>query len=245
MTIKRLMFSPHPDDVCWAMGGNLCEMSAADTFVSTIFSNKEFFLKKRTDGEIRKVVLAEDQMAMKLANVQYEWVGLEDAKLRGYKRLSDMLGEKVVWNNILLEEKLLLQKVKEYMYYLNEAYLPEEVYIPLGVGKHIDHVIVRELAIEIFDNSRIRFYEDMPYSTNEKWYYDGTTEMRHRLGLKKIKKHFTKVEKKKKLIECYVSQLQIRDKNRIFAYQENNNDEHGYYENFWVENNELVDKGEL
>ncbi|MFW5709238.1 MAG: PIG-L family deacetylase [Chloroflexota bacterium] len=45
----------------------------------------------------------------------------------------------------------------------------ETVYIPLGVGRHVDHVIVRQWALDTFSNKTVRiiYYEDYPYSSNE------------------------------------------------------------------------------
>lgn len=215
-------------------GGAMYDMNLKDVKVSTIFTRKLFHLKKIEKENIYKIVLDEDKAAMAMTGVKYEWADFEDAQLRGYKRLSAILGGEVVWEENIIKNDIIYNRMNEYMNSLNEMYMPEEVYVPLGIGNHIDHIIVRNIAVDVFQLSSIVFYEDMPYATNEKWYEAGIREFYTRFGGRQVKKYFADISKKMKLIECYDSQLMIRDKERMLKYQEDNKDENGYYEKFWV-----------
>lgn len=47
---------------------------------------------------------------------------------------------------------------------LRELPQAQEVYVPLGVGGHVDHKLVRRAAESVFPTERIRYYEDFPYA---------------------------------------------------------------------------------
>lgn len=47
-------------------------------------------------------------------------------------------------------------------------YTPQWIGIPMGIGNHIDHVLVRDMVISQIEKG-IFLYEDMPYSSNKLW----------------------------------------------------------------------------
>jgi len=54
-------------------------------------------------------------------------------------------------------------KLSDYLYF-------NKIFIPLGIGGHIDHLIVRNRAEEVFPKSKLGYYLDYPYALNRKYW---------------------------------------------------------------------------
>ena len=109
---------------------------------------------------------AEDERYAYFAEAALVDLGLPDAVLRGYEHDEAILGRPVTYDepptDILRREILRLE--------------PQRVYVPLGVGGHVDHRLCRAAALELLAEpeawvmpgpdlaSSLAFYEDFPYA---------------------------------------------------------------------------------
>ena len=50
-----------------------------------------------------------------------------------------------------------------------------QVYAPLSIGGHVDHVLVRQAIEEIAGDASVTFYEDYPYAGKTDWQDSGVT----------------------------------------------------------------------
>ncbi len=88
---------------------------------------------------------------------------------------------------------------------IENAIRPKQtIFAPLGIGGHIDHVMIRDVILSITRGKDTIFWEDFPYNSKhpevEKFFQ---TDPRYY----KIMEIFENVEKKKDLIQLYKSQL--------------------------------------
>jgi LmbE family N-acetylglucosaminyl deacetylase len=77
------------------------------------------------------------------------------------------------------------------------------VLIPLGVGGHVDHLIVRQAALRAFPDRVVRSYAEFPYARNPmKW---TRKQMRGLLSTRVSVKWISR--QKRAVLECYRSQM--------------------------------------
>lgn len=119
------------------------------------------------DSAIRR---AEDERFAWFMEVALVDLGLPDASFRGYADEDELLGPPRTDDEapvaLLRREILRLE--------------PQQVYVPLGIGGHVDHVLCRDAALAILGEPRgwvmpgpdlaglLSFYEDFPYA----WWHD-------------------------------------------------------------------------
>lgn len=113
---------------------------------------------------------AEDQRFAWFMEVALIDLGLPDAAFRGYLGDQQLLGDPREDDEppvaVLRREILRLE--------------PQQVYFPLGIGGHVDHVLCRDVALALLGETRgwvmptpdlaslLSFYEDFPYA----WWHD-------------------------------------------------------------------------
>jgi len=113
---------------------------------------------------------AEDERFAWFMEVSLVDLGLPDASFRGYEGDEQLLGEPRDDDEppaaLLRREILRLE--------------PQQVYVPLGIGGHVDHVLCRDAALALLAEPRgwvmpapdlaglLSFYEDFPYA----WWHD-------------------------------------------------------------------------
>jgi LmbE family N-acetylglucosaminyl deacetylase len=75
------------------------------------------------------------------------------------------------------------------------------VFVPIGIGNHVDHLIVRNVCTELFKN--IIFWSDFPYNQHHR-------PNKNFIELFKLKKTVfkTEIKKKREMILSYVTQVQ-------------------------------------
>jgi LmbE family N-acetylglucosaminyl deacetylase len=128
---------------------------------------------------VRSELASLDDTAIRRAeDERYAWfmeaslvdLGLPDAAFRGYEGDEGLLGDPREDDEppvaLLRREILRLE--------------PQQVYVPLGIGGHVDHVLCRDAALALLDEPRgwvmpaqdmvgiLSFYEDFPYA----WWHD-------------------------------------------------------------------------
>lgn len=147
-----LYVSPHLDDVAFSCAGGLLSRVAAGqrVVVCTVFSagaaTREYRLRRR-----------EDQRALESAGAEWIHLDLEDAPSR--ERLTPS------FEALVLDAPVRPPVVRQVRGALREVvrrWSPDEIWLPLGIGGHVDHRTV--FAARDAAGSRVRYYEDRPYA---------------------------------------------------------------------------------
>jgi LmbE family N-acetylglucosaminyl deacetylase len=183
---RHIFLSPHPDDVVYSCGGTLGVQvsSGIHPLIITVFAgipapdtklSQDALQRHRQMGfsDVLGVGAAaegrrqEDAAACDYLEADYLWLNYLDASYRGnppyYATFADIISGKVHAADAGIERQL-----AEDLLAIN-AQLPDVVwYAPLGIGHHVDHLIVCSAADHLVQNgARVYFYEDFPYVVRE------------------------------------------------------------------------------
>lgn len=147
-----LYVSPHLDDVALSCAGALVTRAAAGerVVVATVFSSGA---PRRVHASRR----AEDRRALRTLGIEAVHLGFVDAPAR--------LGVPASFRTLLLgapPDRALVAAVSEALGALRRRLSPDEVWLPLGVGGHVDHLAT--FAAGSLLPGALRFYEDRPYA---------------------------------------------------------------------------------
>lgn len=159
---KRILcIEVHPDDIAFSLGGLLQEEYLNDVTILNVFSRSSFCYDKQLAKDAEQDVTIkrkdEEMHFCNLINAKYIFLDFPDSSLRGYTDFfTSNTKERALKKNIYVAiESILLQKEFDVVLY------------PLGLGGHIDHLIVAEVANELkAKNTNFIFwgYEDLPYA---------------------------------------------------------------------------------
>lgn len=162
--MKHIYVSPHSDDVALSCGGQILanHNRAVDTLILNIFTSDAVPGEAANDDArfrdaIRADRTSEDRRAWASVGVEAEYAALPEAVLRGafpfppggnadpslVGRIADVLASRFTTERDAI------------------------VYVPAGIGGHIDHIACRQAAFRLLDErvvDRIRLYEDVPYA---------------------------------------------------------------------------------
>ena len=117
-------------------------------------------------GEVMAQRRLEDEQFAYFAEAAVVFLDLPDAVFRGYEGDSELLGA------ARPDDEAPFERVRREIIRLE----PQAVYVPLGVGNHIDHQLCRDVGIDLLGESRrwvmpgpewagkVVFYEDFPYA---------------------------------------------------------------------------------
>lgn len=158
--IKTILVAPHADDIAYSIGGSLI----LDSFVkpilmTTIFTNSNCsrHIKIKDNVTISRERILEDiEFANKLG-IKYQSLHFYDAPLRGILDIYSIVDP--VSDPIFQQVYVALSK-------LIKSYHCELIVSPMGIGNHVDHIIVRDACRKIAreNNLQIIFYEDLCYA---------------------------------------------------------------------------------
>jgi LmbE family N-acetylglucosaminyl deacetylase len=177
--------------------------------VVTVFSKSNFApnLAKGTDRhDISRIRLAEDQSCCHRIGARHIALGFPEAPLRGYPNLESIYTPHL---EPLTEPiySLLETTMHELMLRLGGVAL---MVAPLGIGDHVDHLLVAAVAIRLSFQTSIPLllYEDLPYAYQvslalQEWIWS-------RFGMPlipKLVKIDATLQEKIELIELYTSQV--------------------------------------
>ncbi len=123
-------------------------------------------LEAATAGEIVAKRRVEDERYAYFAEASVVFLDLPDAVFRGYEGDAELLGAPRVDDTAPFD--LLRQEIARLE--------PQKVYVPLGVGGHVDHQLCRDVGLALLSEGRrwvmpgteytgkLVFYEDFPYA---------------------------------------------------------------------------------
>jgi LmbE family N-acetylglucosaminyl deacetylase len=158
--------APHPDDAQLALGGLLARDGGhvVDVFTTEVWTLRPYY--RARPGLTAQLLLAEEDVACRVLDVDKTLLGFTDAAERPAWRDGFLASGPVAEGSVLREPEL-LGEVGERL----AAALPagRRVLVPLAVGGHVDHLLCREATLQLLDRGTLRpdqvgFYEDMPYT---------------------------------------------------------------------------------
>ncbi len=161
----KVVFSPHIDDAFLSLGGLILNWidNNEEVHVVDIFSISNYTKNGVGDStEITEKRKNEELSISKNTDVKISFLDFPECLLRGYK----MKKEKPFYPDRINKEidKDLLEKLEgEALKKVNKTAC---CYFPLGVGSHVDHLLVRDLSEILISKKLIEmtaFYEDVPY----------------------------------------------------------------------------------
>jgi LmbE family N-acetylglucosaminyl deacetylase len=171
-----LFVQPHYDDVPLSCGGivSLLAERGHEPHMVTVFAGElvdemvgEFAAWKHerwkvTDAEqVLAVRRAEDADAARALGAPVRWLGLPDAIYRGDRYKSDP----ELFGALNGEELELAAHLADEIHQLPEWREGMRVFVPLGVGSHVDHQLVFEAGRHLASQgTEVYAYEDCPYA---------------------------------------------------------------------------------
>jgi LmbE family N-acetylglucosaminyl deacetylase len=219
---KVLVISPHLDDAVLSCAEYLLwlKKSNYDIHVLTVFTSfanknicREAMEYMRNSGvsnqtDFEAMRKKEDGIAMNMLGVRFSHLDFTDGWFRSHGKTVLYPGRELFLGKVSsLDSNLmsrLMRKMREYTGY-------DLILAPFGVGKHVDHIICRNIISEIFNNHDIHFYCEYPYFLHRaNW----TAELMLSLILKK-KRMFQCTDNKRKILNAYKSQIPLLFKDSV------------------------------
>ncbi len=191
-----IVISPHPDDVALSLGCMLQERYRHTYILNT------FTLSKTDIGreEITGLRMAEEQDFAKMAGAQAFFLGEPDSNYRG-----------VPWNYFdkTIRRADMERIVGKYLGVFNEMDKDADIYIPMALGMHPDHVYCYYSALAILPRLQqapqsICFYEDVPYNAGNRAYLPSQKDIAE-LGV--LEQYAYCRSEKERFLKVYPSQL--------------------------------------
>ena len=261
---KSLFISPHFDDVCFSAGG-LLSKKIKDVTILTVFSYSQFEvgngLKKSLitasqllnsnciRNSIARIVtenrISEDREFCKNINASQAILPFRDFSLRKNDlHIHPKIDSSSTPANGIEAQEIYNDTLIELGKFISKSY--DHIFCPLGIGNHIDHLLVEKAFVKILKESpelaeRGIFYEDMPYASH----YD--LDLINSLVKQRIETSNPiaidvsfEMQSKKQLMELYKSQVTNKQtkeillySNRLFTTENACKTELGYCERFW------------
>ncbi|WML35844.1 PIG-L family deacetylase [Clostridium sp. OS1-26] len=184
---QYLFLSPHLDDVILSCGMYIHKLiqNNSKVIIATVFSGsiepqylsplaKWFHSTCKLGNNAMMVRRLEDKNASKFVKADSIHLNLHECLYRRNANGSPRyLRESNIYNANLNKEKDTINKVNLVLkdkFKLNNF---ERIYIPLGIGRHIDHLILRKavetLCTQVDKNiKKINYYEDIPYACSNR-----------------------------------------------------------------------------
>lgn len=172
---RALFLQPHYDDVALSCGGTAAAWAAAGQMphIVTVFASElvhamvgEFAAWKHSRWQladpdaVHAARRAEDERAARVLGCSIRWLGLPDAIYRGERYTSDAS----LYGPLHPEEHALADHLAEELWHLPEWRADMQVFVPLGVGDHVDHQLVFEAGRRLAAcGVAVWAYEDLPY----------------------------------------------------------------------------------
>jgi len=165
---EHVYVSPHMDDVVMSCGGRIIAQRKANesVLVVTVFTdhvNKQIRSKALagfTNVQERK---EEDRRAMKRLAVDYIWLNHPEAIYRD-KKYQSLHG--IISRVAKSDSKLCMNLLSDITEILKRTG-SKNLYLPMGVGNHIDHQILFQIGAKLREAQErhfdIYYYEDIPY----------------------------------------------------------------------------------
>jgi hypothetical protein len=213
--MKVLILSPHIDDAFLSLGGFIAKyFSLHDLEVLDIFSYDPWVLgdseiaDKLKNIEVRK---KEEILNASIVGIKVNFLDFPAGwKERGYPRWQMNIDRK--------RDHKILNQISRYLEKLAGSF--DLIFSPLGIGGHVDHKLIREIASKLF-KSKVYYYEDQPYAL-EKNFFRCSKNFQKKQRLLSYVLSITKKELKIKemFVGNYKSQLTKEEMKMIIKYSQ-------------------------
>ncbi len=177
---NALVLSPHRDDASLSLGGLIGSRRAQEAhFICNVFTVSTWLGKGFHSSPMHKVSrlrAREEALCNQVLGARGVGLGLWEADIRNYHRQSTE--NYSVYEDFIFEGDPNLRtpgerdSIEHALSYLLQQLEPVRIYLPLGLGNHIDHVFLHEFSREKIagirkcsPQCRVYFYEDLPYAT--------------------------------------------------------------------------------
>lgn len=172
-----LVLSPHLDDGVLSCGQliSMWRRQRHRVVQATVFTGRpevETAVVRedaaRYDGDVLQTRLAEEATAARLLDYEPLTFGLPElifrSKIDGSPRCEDL---SQIFGALTPSDVPIIHNVADRLRKVVAKIRPDFVCAPLGVGGHIDHVIIREAARTAVNPLQLRWYRDLPYALDE------------------------------------------------------------------------------
>lgn len=186
--------SPHLDDAILSCGNLIAAFKGkTNTRVVTLFTeagegpetlSARMFLKQCGIPDARALFAArrrEDEEVLNLVGATWQHLGFSDALWRTYPKsfLRNLLGKVIPeflhlyptyrWHItrgvIAPADRTEIKKLQQKLQEIPRLFPGAKVFFPLGLGKHVDHVLTHQLGLHFSPN--VVFYADFPYCLHD------------------------------------------------------------------------------
>jgi len=203
----EIFISPHPDDICFSAFAAISQKNQdCSSIIINVFNRScwTFTSEPRPENhkKITKIRREEELSFATYMGVQVEFLDLEDTSLR-YQEFGQEYKQLPQQDPIYhLVQKNLLDALRQYT-------PVNRIYAPLGISKHVDHLICRDVVFKNPDiQAHIILYEDLPYIAHidEESIKNYVTKLEPQLA--PLPRSITPSEQKATAMNIYHSQLE-------------------------------------
>ena len=176
---KNIFISPHLDDAVVSCGEYIKKLKnhKEDILVITVFTGapsaellsavaKQFHGAWGLGDDAVLARKKEDEAAMKLLNVDYIYLDEHECLYRidrqgksKYNQISE------IHTNDFSKDMDTIERLNSRLVEIFDKLEVGKVFVPLGIGRHIDHIVSRKCIEDIAENRplEIFYYEEIPY----------------------------------------------------------------------------------
>jgi LmbE family N-acetylglucosaminyl deacetylase len=228
--VKTLFISPHPDDICYSAFA-AAERSGRAGLLVTVFSRSFWNFRGLPEQSARLVTrlrVAEERGFAASLGLTLQMLGLADGRMRGHDDTTEYSTE-------ANDDPEFLRVSSKLRKILSDPWgTAPAVYVPLGISKHVDHLMCRDAVLAGTPLRRIVFYEDLPYASTK-------TEEEIECFARAIDSRLTAClvrtrqfeARKRRAIESYTTQLEPHTAARILGHGTRVGHETGPCERYW------------
>jgi len=225
MKYDAIFYSPHLDDAILSAGGKIIELTKLHkkVCVVTVFTNFRTHTSSRATrhylhaSQIGNTTIlgasriSEDIRACKVVGADYYYLDLTDGSFRTTDAQIVYPDYNLVYGGVLAKaDTKTLQDVYRLIKTFNKDFAKKgtQSFGPLGIGNHIDHLIISSTLIKL-NMSNVLFWEDVPYRWDNRANICRLSKLRRTVGsFDKLPVNISTYASEKKLaVGCYKSQL--------------------------------------
>lgn len=156
---RAVILSPHLDDAVFSCAGAIAQLlREGPVLVINIFTRYESELKMRgvvlTDARYQEETDA-------AALLGFESINLNELDVSFRRSAYRALGN--IFRPPVAEDLAWLPVLRDKVAGLLSTFGYDEIFVPLGIGWHVDHVLTYALFDQWSDAAGIQYYEDLPY----------------------------------------------------------------------------------
>lgn len=224
---KAVLLSPHLDDAILSCFNCLTQNPKTTLLISfftqaqdnSLSSDAFNFIKK--SGYNSAIELFEkrkknDQKICKKLKLNYLYFNFTDAGFRTEKENFLYHNNASIFSGKQKRADLPINKqLKQSFSFLKNKITSKnaKIYAPLGVGQHIDHMLIHQLARKTFKQN-LFFWEDIPYRNNQRQLIKRLKDLK----IKSVVDQFPKPREKQQILKLYKTQITELKKAGLSTY---------------------------